>query len=85
MEWYSRKHFTTNETTNNHSNNNNNNNIRLRQTRLRWREFEAVLKVDRLELYLVTVSNNILLFYLFCLQRRQGTGQMLDCISVNII
>ncbi|KAI9266625.1 hypothetical protein BDA99DRAFT_27247 [Phascolomyces articulosus] len=47
MEWYSRRRASAHhETSDNH--------IRLRQSRLRWREFEAVLKVDRLELYLVT-------------------------------
>ncbi|KAI8139288.1 hypothetical protein BJV82DRAFT_257555 [Fennellomyces sp. T-0311] len=45
MDWYSRR-MSANETSYNH--------VRLRKSRLRWREFEAVLKADRMELYLVT-------------------------------
>lgn len=42
-EWYTKKKSTMRE-------------VQLRKTRLRWRQFRAVLKPDRLELYHVTVS-----------------------------
>lgn len=47
MKWFSRR-VSMSEATQEH--------LRLRQTRLSWRQFEAVLRHDRLQLYLVTVS-----------------------------
>lgn len=47
ISWYSRR-ASGSETCRNH--------LQLRQTRLRWREFDAILKQDRLDLYLTTVS-----------------------------
>lgn len=42
-EWYTKKKTTMRE-------------VQLRKTRLRWRQFKAVLKPNRIELYHVTVS-----------------------------
>lgn len=42
-EWYTKKKTTMRE-------------VQLRKTRLRWRQFKAVLKRDRIELYHITVS-----------------------------
>lgn len=42
-EWFTRKKSTMRE-------------VQLRKTRLRWRQFKAVLKPNRIELYHVTVS-----------------------------
>lgn len=42
-EWYTKKKTTMRE-------------VQLRKTRLRWRQFKAILRTDRIELYHVTVS-----------------------------
>lgn len=44
-EWYTKRKSTMRE-------------VQLRKTRLRWRQFKAVLKRDRIELYHITVSAN---------------------------
>lgn len=44
-QWYTKKKSTTRE-------------LQLRKTRLRWRQFKAVLRPDKIELYHVTVCND---------------------------
>lgn len=48
-QWYTKKKSTTRE-------------LQLRKTRLRWRQFKAVLRPDKIELYHVTVCITIIPF-----------------------
>lgn len=54
-QWYTKKKSTTRE-------------IQLRKTRLRWRQFKAVLRPDKIELYHVTVCTAIINFYMHSLE-----------------
>lgn len=44
-QWYAKKRTRVKE-------------IKLRKTRLRWRQFQAILRTDRLDLYHSTVNNH---------------------------